>query len=161
MARPTGDRLLFLASVVGLAHAAFSFYWAFGGRWLLDTVGQGAVDLAEDSPLVAAAVLIAAGSVKAAGAVVPLLVEQGTLPGRRWWRLMEWAGSVLLIGYGGLLTAVSSAVLAGWIEVEGGYDRTGMLGHALLWDPLFFLWGVALAVGLWRTRKSGWSSSER
>lgn len=30
--------------MVGLAHAAFSFYWALGGRWLLPTDGQWAVN---------------------------------------------------------------------------------------------------------------------
>lgn len=44
--------------------------------------------------------------------------------------------------YGGLNTLVSGAVLAGIIRPEGGYDAIAMVGHAWLWDPLFFVWGV-------------------
>ena len=29
----TGERLMLTAGTVGLVHAAFTIYWAFGGRW--------------------------------------------------------------------------------------------------------------------------------
>src|SRR5690625_6933675 len=35
------------AGVFGTVHGLFSLYWASGGRWLLDTVGEWAIDLAE------------------------------------------------------------------------------------------------------------------
>ena len=38
-----GKGILWAAMALGLVHAAWSFYWAFGGSWLLDTVGQWAV----------------------------------------------------------------------------------------------------------------------
>lgn len=65
----SGLRLLWGVCAAGGLHAAFSAYWALGGRWLLDTVGSG-----------------------------------------------------------------------------------GLTGHALLWDPLFALWGLLLLAGLWLTR---------
>ena len=54
--------------------------------------------------------------------------------------------------WGGLNTIVGNLVLAGAIVPEGGFDRTGMIGHAFLWDPLFAVWGLALAVALARRR---------
>jgi hypothetical protein len=47
---------------------------------------------------------------------------------------------------------VSTAVLTGVIIVPGPVDRRGMLGHAMLWDPLFTVWGATLVIGLWLTR---------
>lgn len=59
----------------------------------------------------------------------------------------------MLIGYGALNVAVSWAVLSGVLPTPGGIDRTAQLGHAALWDPLFLVWGLCLAVGLRRTTR--------
>jgi hypothetical protein len=147
-------RLLRAACAVGFVHAAFSLYWALGGRWLLDTVGQWAVDRAHTAPVAAGAALVLVAVVKVGGSVVPLLVEEGRLPGRRWWRRLSAGGAVVLLGYGLLNTVVAWAVLSGAIEVSGAVDRPALLGHAVLWDPLFALWGGLLAAGLWTTRTS-------
>lgn len=153
MAR-SGNRngFLWVACAAGLVHAAFSLYWAVGGRWLLDTVGQWAVDLADRAPLTTGLALMAVVAVKVAGASVPLLVESGRLPWRRFWRIVSAIGAGVIVVYGGLNTVIAWAVLAGQVEVSGGYDRTAMLGHAALWDPLFLIWGAFLGVGLWQTR---------
>ena len=55
---------------------------------------------------------------------------------------------MLLILWGGVNTVTGNLVLSGTVEPDGGYDHDGMVGHAWLWDPLFFIWGVALVVGL-------------
>jgi hypothetical protein len=47
---------------------------------------------------------------------------------------------------------VGNLVLVGAIRPTAGYDRLGMIGHAFMWDPLFLVWGVALAVGMAKTR---------
>ena len=133
-------------------HAGFSLYWALGGRWLLPTVGQWAVRLADDSPVAAGFGLGAIALVKVAGSVVPVLVEAGALPGRRWWRRAEAAGAALLVVYGLLNMVVAWAVLAGLITSASGYDHSAEIGHAALWDPLFFVWGACLAAGLILTR---------
>jgi hypothetical protein len=49
---------------------------------------------------------------------------------------------------------VAGLVLAGAIDPDGGFDRQAMIGHALLWDPLFLLWGLLLAAGLGATRET-------
>lgn len=46
-----------------------------------------------------------------------------------------------------------AAVLLGWIVPDGPVDRAALLGHALLRDPLFALWGATLLIGLWRSRR--------
>jgi hypothetical protein len=146
-----GIRLLVGAATVGLLHAAFTMSWAAGSRWLLRTVGEWAVELADRSPAAAAVGLGAVALVKVAGAVVPVLVETRSWRGRRWWRGLAWAGAVVLIGYGSVNVLVSWAVLSGWLVPVGGYDAAAQWGHAALWDPLFLLWGVLLAAGLTRT----------
>ncbi|MFC4555799.1 DUF3995 domain-containing protein [Georgenia faecalis] len=141
-----------LACAAGLVHAAFSLYWAVGGTWLLDTVGQWAVRLHAEAPLQAGLVLAAVALAKAAGAVVPVLVDRQRIGGRAFWRALSWVGAVALVAYGGVNTLVSNAVLAGVIRPDGGYDRPAMIGHAWLWDPLFLVWGAALLAHLWLTR---------
>lgn len=143
-----------LAALAGLLHAAASLYWALGGRWLLDTVGAWAVELAASAPVSAGLALGGIALVKALGGVVPLLVEAGRWPGsRRWWRALEWVGAAGLLLYGGVNAVVAGLVLAGVIRPDGGYDAAAMWGHAALWDPLFALWGLALGIGLWRSRR--------
>ena len=93
--------------------------------------------------------------VKAAAAVLPALVAYGQTPWPQVWRAISWAGAVGLVLYGGINVVVSGAVLAGLIAVESGYDRAAMIGHVALWDPLFALWGLALLISLWLSRRSG------
>ena len=73
--RQVGVGLLGAAAGVGLVHAAFTVYWAAGGRWLLRTVGAWAVRLADSSPLACAVVLGAVAVLKCVGALVPIAVE--------------------------------------------------------------------------------------
>ena len=148
-----GRRLLLGACAVGLVHAGFSLYWALGGWWLLNTVGQWAVQWAEQAPVAARLALTGVAAVKIAGAAVPLLVDAGRLPWRRFWRTVSALGAGVLIVYGAGNTLVAWAVLSGLITVAGGFDPAAQLGHAALWDPLFFLWGALLAAGLWATRR--------
>lgn len=152
--RQGGHRLegFVVAAAAGVVHAASSLYWAAGGTWLLDTVGQWAIDELEARPGFARTVLAGIGLAKLVAAAVPWAVERGRLPGRRVWRPLSWIGAVGLILYGGVNTVVALAVLGGIVTPDGGYERAAMIGHAFLWDPLFLLWGTALATGLWRTR---------
>ena len=154
MSRSAAGRLWLLAGcAVAVVHAGLSFYWALGGRWLLNTVGDWAVRLVDRTPLWAGVVLTVIGVLKLAGGVVPILVEDGTVGGRRWWRILEACGAAVLVLYGAVNVVVGWAVPAGLITTPGGgYDRAAELGHAALWDPLFFAWGVCLASGLALTR---------
>lgn len=148
-----GTTLLSGAAAVALVHAGFSAYWAFGGRWLLPTVGAWAVDLVRRERLLSAAVLGLVAVAKLAAGAVPLLVESGRLPARRVGRRIEGVGAAVLVAYGALNVVTSWAVLGGVIRSAGGYDRAAELGHAVLWDPLFLAWGILLAAGLRATRR--------
>jgi hypothetical protein len=153
---PVAARAAFtVAAVAGVVHGGFSIYWGFGGAWLVDTLGEDLVEQWEEHP----AVLLPVGVVKILAALLPLLLLR--TPGKSgmtglWHRLLRavsWAGAVLLILWGGVNTVTGNLVLSGIVEPDGGYDHDGMVGHAWLWDPLFLLWGVALAVGLWLSRR--------
>ncbi|WP_204009743.1 DUF3995 domain-containing protein [Sphaerimonospora thailandensis] len=150
-------RWVWIAAAVGLLHAGFSVYWAVGGGWLLDTVGEWAVDLRRSSPVAAAAGLGVIALVKAAASVAPVTVAYGRLAPPRLWRALSWVGGVGLALYGGMNTLLSNAVLIGLLG-SGDYNRTAMVGHAWLWDPLFLLWGSALLIHLWLSRQEGRTS---
>jgi len=148
-----GHGLLWLAAGAGLLHAAFSFFWAVGGVWLLATVGQWAVRAAAEGGAAVRVALAAIGMVKLVAALLPALAEHGAgARARRWIRTVSWPGAIVLVAYGGANTIVAAAVLGGIVRPAGGYDPAAMVGHALLWDPLFLLWGLALASGLALTR---------
>lgn len=91
---------------------------------------------------------------KLLGATIPIGVAYGRVPWPRFWRGISWTGGLLLVANGGVNTIVALAVLAGGIRTEGGYDADAMMGHAYLWDPLFLLWGGALVLSLWLSRRS-------
>ncbi|NQX26930.1 DUF3995 domain-containing protein [Microbacteriaceae bacterium VKM Ac-2854] len=144
-------RLFWIAAMLGVAHAAFSLYWAIGGTWLLATVGQWAVRLGRDEPGLAALTLALVAAVKLAAALIPLLVDLGRIGAPRFWRAVSWVGATGLVIYGLFNVVVATAVLTGVIPVAD-YDHAAMLGHAALWDPLFAAWGLALLGALAASR---------
>lgn len=149
-----GRRLVGVAAGAGLVHAAASLYWAVGGRGLLASVGQWAVDLTRQAPTAAGAVLAAVALLKLVAAGVPVAVACGRLPWSRMWRAVTWVGGSVLVLDGGVNTVVSAAVLAGVVRPEGGYDAGATAGHAFLWDPLFLVWGGFLVGSSWVSRRA-------
>lgn len=143
--------MLWIAAAVGTVHGAWSLYWAFGGRMLLETVGRWAVEAVDAEPLSAFIVLFGAGVAKLLAAWIPLLAERGHLPGRRMWRAISWIGGPALIVYGSVNAIAAGAVLMGWVGTDAD-DLPGLIGHAFIWDPMFAVWGAALTIGLVATR---------
>ena len=148
-----GRKFVWVAMVLGLVHAFWSVYWAFGGTWMLDTVGQWAVVSQLSQPAQTFFVLVAIGLVKTTAAVVPVAVEYRKLGGRRWWRLVSWIGGLALVVYGGIYAVTALLMLTGIVAPTAAYDRPVLFGHALLWDPLFFFWGLTLVISLTLTRR--------
>lgn len=143
-----------IALIAGLVHAAASFYWAAGGRFLLDTVGAWAVHAAENSPVAARWAMAGLGVVKTIAAVIPYGVSRGWVPLPRFWRAVSWVGGSVLVLYGAVNIVVSGAVLTGIApSPPSGIDSAAMLGHVALWDPLFLIWGLALLAWLTVTRR--------
>ena len=120
---------------------------------MLDTVGQWAVVSQLAQSVQTFFVLLGIGLVKTAAAVIPVAVEYGKLGGRRFWRLISWIGGSGLVIYGGVYAATALLVLTGLIAPGADYNTPVMLGHALLWDPLFFFWGLSLVISLILTRR--------
>lgn len=144
------------AATLGTLHAASSIYWAFGGNWLLETVGQWAVEAAQDRSFWVFAGLLATGVLKLAVAWIPLLAQTGLLAGRRFWRLLGWFAGPALALYGGANAIAGTSVLVGWIDSDVT-DHDGMIGHAFIWGPLFALCSLALTTALLLSRP-GWSA---
>ncbi len=143
--RHTPGRAGFVAAgVFGTIHAGFSLYWAFGGTWLLWSLGSGLLKTFDGREWI----LVPVGVVKLVAAVVPLVLARWGWPARRLTRVLCWLGAAVLIVWGGMNTVLGSLVLTGVVQPDSGYDRPGMIGHAWLWDPLFLVWGIALAMGL-------------
>ena len=61
------------------------------------------------------------------------------------------AGAGVLVVYGAANIAGAVIGLTGLAGEPG--DRAALWGHAALWDPLFLLWGLALAAALVTERR--------
>ncbi|WP_022909141.1 DUF3995 domain-containing protein [Aestuariimicrobium kwangyangense] len=146
---PGPSRWLVAATVLGGIHAGFSFYWAAGGTALAWSLGSDLVKSFHGREWLLAPI----GAIKVIAAVAPMALALWGWPARRLTRSACWLGASVLIVWGGLNTVVANLVLAGAIEPQSGFDRPGMIGHAWLWDPLFLLWGAAVATGLFATRR--------
>lgn len=139
---------LLIAAVVGVVHGLFSLYWAIGGDWLINTLGDRIVDVFAGRRWLLFPVTV----IKIGFAMVPLALLVRDWPLRRLSRLVCWLGAVVLVLWGGMNTVTGNLVLSGLIRPTAGYDRPGMVGHAWLWDPLFLIWGLAVMTGLVATR---------
>lgn len=139
-----------LAALAGALHAAITLYWALGGSGLLWTMGEDFVTKFSDTMWV----LFPLAFVKGLAAVAPTWLNRHGWPARRVTRAACWLGSVVLMLWGGTNTLVGNAVLVGAIRPSDGFDRSAMIGHAWIWDPLFLIWGMSLAVGMWLTRRA-------
>ncbi|WP_415971153.1 DUF3995 domain-containing protein [Rhodococcus sp. 077-4] len=138
-----------IACALGTIHAAFSGYWAAGGRWMLDTVGAFATDWVDTEPATARTALLVLTLVKLAAAILPLLAARGTVPLRAPIFAISWAGSVLLILWGGL--SFGGAVIG---LIASDENRDVKYGH-LFFDGIFLLWGAALLTALILARRTG------
>lgn len=148
-----GSRVAYLGTMIfGGLHALSSFYWGLGGRWLLDTVGQGAVAVREEAPWWIFVMLLIVGLAKVAGVLVPIANSRGLLPHPKVWRALSWLGALGLMVYGAGYMVLAHLALAG--RFGEAADPRGLWGHAYIWDPLFLAWGVSLALALLLERVS-------
>ena len=92
------------------------------------------------------------GIAKLIAAVAPLALVRWGWPARVAARFACWMGAFVLVVWGGLNTTVGNLVLAGVVRPEFGFDRSGIIGHAYPWDPLFLVWGAAVTTGLIASR---------
>lgn len=138
-----------IAAIAGVLHAAASLYWAMGGTWLLSTLGDRIVSQFSSRLWLLYPVVL----VKLATALAPLWLDGRGWPLPRSTRGLAWLAAIVLVLWGGANTVIANLVLADVIHPDK-LDRPGMIGHAWLWDPLFLIWGLALAWGLAASRAS-------
>jgi hypothetical protein len=133
-----------------LAYAAISAYWAFGGTWLLATVGA---SLATNHQSVTLTLAVwAAVLLKVVGALVPALACLP--PGRPGFRVCAWAEGAVITLYGFVLTSVELTAEVGIIHPGKTTDRRALAWHAYLWDPWFLIWGFLVIIALLLTRSA-------
>jgi hypothetical protein len=148
-----------VAAVLGLASAGVSGYWALGGTGLLDTVGGDIERWGRERSTAVLVVLWVLVVLKAVVGVAPLVVlGVGSPPLPAWThgrapRVLCWIAGVVLALYGGLLTVAGLLVEAGVIDAADDADEHALAWHAYVWDPWFALWGMAIVVALWRSRR--------
>lgn len=136
--------LIGAAAMLGMIHAGFSFYWSAGGTFLLQSVGSDLAAGFDGREWLLALV----GASKLIAAMAPLVFAVSGWPIAIATRGICWSGAGILVVWGGVNTVTGNLVLAGLIDPGAELDRSGMVGHAYLWDPLFLAWGLALMVGL-------------
>ncbi|MEH6793014.1 MAG: DUF3995 domain-containing protein [Rhodococcus sp. (in: high G+C Gram-positive bacteria)] len=151
-------RFFAIACALGIVHAAFSGYWAAGGRWMLDTVGSFATEWVDTEPQTARTALLVLTLVKLAAAILPALayMNRPRLAAQNRTRLpsfilgISWPGSVLLILWGG--ASFIGAVIG---LIASDENRSVKYGH-LFFDGIFLLWGTALLTALILARKAAY-----
>lgn len=149
-----------VAAALGLGHAATSAAWSMGSTLLLDTVGGEIERRGRERPGSVVVALVAIAVLKAVVAVAaPIVVlGPGRLPAWTWGRVprgLSWTAAVVLVAYGGLLTAVGLLVQADVIHATVGADQRALAWHAFFWDPWFALWGLAFLAALRWSRTTG------
>lgn len=152
--RPRAAAWLFaIAAVIGLIHGSFSLYWAFGGTFLVDTIGDWVTDLQAEGPGVFEGTFLVIGVVKLAAALIPLTLLLPRPRLRRTIRLVSWIGATLLALYALMSIVMAGLALAGATPMVEGLNERSAWWTTLLWQPLFLVWGASLDAALFLTRK--------
>lgn len=130
--------------------AAISVYWALGGMIGINTVGGDIAAMAKSGTVTAFLMAWGAAVMKAAGVVFALaLVQRWGRVFPRWLMLgAGWLAAVVLTAYGVINVALEFVVTVGIMAVPNGADLYALHWHLWLWDPLFAVWGILLAIAL-------------
>lgn len=141
-----GAPSLLVATLVGLGHAGITFYWASGGQFLLSTVSDRATSIFDGNEQW----LYPVGAVKSLFALLPFLYLLMRRRLRKA-RIILGIGALILILWGGINTVTANLNFFGVFDSSA--EGNELIGHAFVWDPLFFIWGMAVVVLLVSTRK--------
>ena len=92
---------------------------------------------------------------KLLAAILGLVIVIGRPPlaaaQRRIGQRMAWAGALILILYGGVLSITGWLVQLDIVSPAANADHKALRWHAYLWEPWFLVWGLLLATGLARS----------
>lgn len=136
----------------GMVFTLFNLYWTVGGTFALETVGGKLAQALYDRDQWMVTLVAITVVVKAGGSLFSLaLVQQW---GRMFPRLLllvcGWAGTAVLVIYGGLLVGAAAMVEVGIIPAPPTIDWTALRGHLYIWDMWFLVWGILLGWAMLR-----------
>lgn len=141
----------YAAIVWWFAFAALSFYWAAGGTFALNTLGERIESLAAAGELWVLILVASTGALK----LIPCLLVFSLIQPREGeffslkTRLVALASlGILSLLYGGVQMIAKLLVLAG-VFVPDEIDTAGFWGHLLIWDPVWIIGGVLLITVAW------------
>lgn len=147
-----------VALLLGVLYAAVSAYWGSGGTALLDTVGGAFQRAGRTGGAGLIAVVWVTVLLKLLAAILGFVAVVGrprlAAARRRLVQRPAWAAALMLILYGGALSITGWLVQLGVVSAAANADQKALRWHAFLWDPWFLVWGLLLAVGLVRSRRS-------
>lgn len=135
------------AAVWAFLFGLLSLYWAAGGTWLLDTIGEAITAPALQGEPLMVAVVWASVLVKFAVVAPALgLVQSWGQAFPRWFLL--WGGGLaagLLVLYGGAGIIQQVLMVVGLVEVSATFAPV-LYWHLFLWSPYWLLGGVFFAL---------------
>lgn len=138
------------AAVAGFS-ALVSGYWTLGGTTGIRSLGGQIADLALSASAGATALALGAALLKILGVGFALVLAGRT--GRRlrprWVLAIGWSAAAVLTVYGAVNMVGAALVLTGVVRSPGA-DRYALGWHLGLWDLIFLLWGVFLALAVHR-----------
>ncbi|MEJ7635329.1 DUF3995 domain-containing protein [Aeromicrobium sp.] len=140
---------LLATTVLGLAHAAVSLWWALGGTWLLGTVGGQIEEWGRAGSPGLRLLLLVVVAVKVTAVALTWLA---VLRGGRIERILAWTAGAVLTAYGGMFTFVGVLVVSDVVSAPAEADLYALKWHALFWDPWFLLWGLCTLAAMWLSR---------
>lgn len=143
-------------AVWAILFGGLNLYWTFGGRWLTDRLGQSLQDgIAEnDQQLMIANTAGGIGKLAlGAIAIVTILPLAQRMP-RFLLSIALAAPAVGIFLYGFLNWSIATTALLGFIETPSSVGEDALPWYVGLWEPIWMVGGVLLAITWWVWRKA-------
>lgn len=143
-------------AIWAILFGGLNLYWTFGGRWLTDRLGQSLQDgIAEnDQQLMIANTAGGVGKLAlGAIAIVTILPLAGRIP-RLLLSIALIAPAVGVFLYGFLNWSIATTALLGFIETPASVGEDALPWYVGLWEPIWMVGGVLLAMTWWVWRKT-------
>lgn len=153
--RAPGRGWAYAAAAVAAFSAVVSLYWSLGGTIGIRSVGGQIADLAASATPGATALALGAALLKLVGVAFALVLagRVGLRLRSRWVLAVGWLAAAVLIVYGAVNMIGAALALTGVVRAPGA-DRYALAWHLGLWDLLFLVWGVCLALAVHRYRRT-------
>ncbi|MFF4762938.1 DUF3995 domain-containing protein [Streptomyces sp. NPDC001292] len=134
------------AAVLAIVFGLFSFYWAAGGTFAIDTLGGAIQRMAQRRDPGFIAVVWITGALKIAGGLFSLSLVRpwGRVVPRPLMLTAGWGGAALLTLYGALQVGSLLLVALGVLTPSDPVEWKPLLWRLFVWDMSFLVWGILL-----------------